>query len=142
MLYMTRNCHIWLEHNIFCQFWGLPALCVCVAAACGASATSEKTHPGILEHVSCGCCRLFVDLLSILGSPKWYRHMTPTTTTTRDGPTTATPSSHQQAPRTGTKYPVQETPLTLIICLRKIWHPACRGGPPINRASSGAISSS
>ena len=44
--------------------WTIPALCVCVRAACGASATSEKTRPGILEHVSCGCCRF----LSILGS--------------------------------------------------------------------------
>ena len=43
---------------------GLPALCVCVRAACGASATSEKTRPGILEHVSCGIC----NILSILGS--------------------------------------------------------------------------
>ena len=30
-------------------------------------------------------------------------------------PTTATPSSHQQAPRTRIKYPVQGIPLTLMI---------------------------
>ena len=28
--------------DIVCRFQGLPALCVCVAAACGASATSTK----------------------------------------------------------------------------------------------------
>ena len=32
-----------------------------VAAACGASATSEKTRPGILEHVSCGFCHFLND---------------------------------------------------------------------------------
>jgi len=31
-------------HLLFCRFHGLPALCVCVAAACGASATSEKAR--------------------------------------------------------------------------------------------------
>ena len=36
------------------HFQKLPAGCVCVAAACGASATSEKHAPGFLEQVSCG----------------------------------------------------------------------------------------
>jgi hypothetical protein len=37
--------YILLESYLFCRFQGLPAGCVCVAAACGASATSEKTRP-------------------------------------------------------------------------------------------------
>ena len=43
---MARICHMWLEIYLSYRFHGLPALCVCVRAACGASATSEKTHPG------------------------------------------------------------------------------------------------
>jgi len=47
----------------FCRFRGPLALCVCVAAACGASATSEKTLPWIF-----GTCIVdFVDFLSISG---------------------------------------------------------------------------
>ena len=33
------------EHVGSCRFQGPPALCGCVAAACGASATSEKNTP-------------------------------------------------------------------------------------------------
>jgi len=36
---------------------GSPALCVCVAAACGASATSEKNTLWFWEHASCGPSR-------------------------------------------------------------------------------------
>ena len=50
---------------IFCRFQPPQALCVCVRAACGASATSEKTRPWILEHVFCGVC----DFKAILRSP-------------------------------------------------------------------------
>ena len=38
-----RTCR--LEIYFVCRFHGLPALCVCVAAACGALATSEKSTP-------------------------------------------------------------------------------------------------
>jgi len=42
---MARICHMWLEIYLSYQFHGLPAGCVCVAAACGASATSKKNTP-------------------------------------------------------------------------------------------------
>jgi len=35
---------------LFCWFQSLTAGCVCVQAACGALATSEKTGPWILEY--------------------------------------------------------------------------------------------
>ena len=54
------------EIDVFCRFQGPTALCVCVAAACGASAPSEKHTPGFVEHVSCGFCVF----LSISGPPK------------------------------------------------------------------------
>jgi len=55
-----------LEIYLLCWFQGLPAGCVCVWAACGASTTSEtKTRTWILEHVFCGCC----DFKTILRSP-------------------------------------------------------------------------
>ena len=38
----------------FYFFPGPQALCVCVGAACGASATSDKTRSGILKRVPCG----------------------------------------------------------------------------------------
>ena len=47
------------------RFQGLPAGCVCVVAACGASATSEKTRPGFLEHVSCGFGRYLENFVAI-----------------------------------------------------------------------------
>mgnify|MGYP002805956292 CR=1 FL=1 len=83
-----------------------PELCDWWWPASGGSAPSEKTRPGILEHVSCGFCRC----LSILGSPKWYRHrMTPmtTTATSQQGPC---PTATGKQTRTGTKYPVQGKP--------------------------------
>jgi len=57
-------CILWILYFVV-DFSPSQALCVCVAAACSASATSEKTSPGFLEHVSCG----FSQLSSILGSP-------------------------------------------------------------------------
>ena len=36
-----------------------------MVAACGASATSEKTRPGFLEHVSCGFGRYLENLVVI-----------------------------------------------------------------------------
>jgi len=59
-----------LEHvsRGFCGFLsisGPPALCICVAAACGASATSKKHAPWFLEHVFCGVC----DFCTVLRSP-------------------------------------------------------------------------
>ena len=47
-----------------CRFHSLPALCICVAAACGTSATSEKRHPWSFE-VSCG----FVHVCRFQGQP-------------------------------------------------------------------------
>jgi len=44
------------EMLLLCQFNGLPALCVRVAAACGALATSEQNKPlELLEYVYYGC---------------------------------------------------------------------------------------
>jgi len=48
-------CILWILYFVV-DFSPSQALCVCVAAACSASATSEKTSPGFLEHVSCGFC--------------------------------------------------------------------------------------
>ena len=64
-LYIVRNCNILLEFYLFCWFQSLPAGCVCVRAACGASATSEKTCPWMLEDVFCGFC----DFKAILRPP-------------------------------------------------------------------------
>ena len=98
-------CILWIL--LFVNDFRVPQPCASVSQLPAALRRSQKKHaPGFLEYVSCGCCRC----LSMFGSQKWYRHMTPT----RDEPTTATPSSHQQAPRTGTKYPAQGTHLTLI----------------------------
>ncbi len=52
---------------ILCRFQGPPALCGCVAAACGASVTSEKNTPlDFVEYVSCG----FSQFLTISRPPK------------------------------------------------------------------------
>ena len=95
---ISKSQHFWkisqmpTKQCMFLPVSGSPSTVRLVVFACGASAGSEKTRPGCLEHVSCGCCRC----LSILGSPKWYRHrMTPTTATTSQQP--PHPSSHQQA---------------------------------------------
>jgi len=50
-----------VDFAICYRFQPPPALCVCVAAACAASATSVKTRPGILLHVSCQLLSIFVD---------------------------------------------------------------------------------
>jgi len=49
-------------NSYLCGIWfhGLPAGCVYVRAACGASATSNKTCPWIFEHAFCGCCDCWV----------------------------------------------------------------------------------
>ena len=58
--------YIFLEICVFHRFQSLPALCVCVAAACGASATSEKTRPW-----NFGVCILrILSFLTISGPPK------------------------------------------------------------------------
>ena len=46
---------MFLKFAFVCRFQGPPALCVCVAAACGASAPSEKTLPWIF-----GVCILWI----------------------------------------------------------------------------------
>jgi len=53
--YIVGKYHIWLDIYIFCWFQSLPAGCVCVRAACGASATSEKHGPGFwnMDFVIC-----------------------------------------------------------------------------------------
>jgi len=83
---------------MFCQFHGLPALCVCVAAASGASATSEETH-----HCIVGACILWN--LSIFIDFRVPQVVLAQNDTDGDGdggngddePTTAMPYSHQQA---------------------------------------------
>jgi len=55
--------NIWFEFYICCWFQSLIAGCVCVRAACGASATS-KTRPWILEHAFLGFCDFWVILRS------------------------------------------------------------------------------
>ena len=69
---------------------GLPALCVCVAAACGASATSKKTHTWIF-----GTCILWIlwyfVILSYLEAPWDPRN-------TQEAPRKH-PGSTQEAPR-------------------------------------------
>ena len=63
---VERVGYIFLEICVFHRFQSLPALCVCVAAACGASAPSEKTRPW-----SFGVCILrILSFLTISGPPK------------------------------------------------------------------------
>ncbi len=74
----------------------------------------QKKHaPGISEHVSCGFSRFS----SILGSPKWHRHMTPTThdaqhTTSQQPPHPAATSKH---PAQGSNVLFRGNPLTLMM---------------------------
>ena len=44
-----------------------------VVIACGASAVSEKTRPGLLEHVSCGCCRYLNNFVVIRAGGTWVQ---------------------------------------------------------------------
>ena len=63
------------DSDIFLLFLGSPSRVRVCCAACGASEPSEKTRPGILEHVPYvfyGSLFFFIDVdvfVSVLGSP-------------------------------------------------------------------------
>ena len=67
MIEIWKNQHLWKNVDIsyliidmFTDFKVPPELCDWWWPASGGSAPSEKTRPGILEHVSCGFCRFLL----------------------------------------------------------------------------------
>ena len=71
-LSISAKCY-WLfmicsDLNCFCRFEGLPAGCVCVVAACGASATSDKTRPW-----NFGACILWISASSTKNQRKFNK---------------------------------------------------------------------
>ena len=74
-----------------------PELCEWWWPASDGSAASEKTRPGILEHVSHGCCRFVMFVVDV-----WVPQVVPAQNDADDGddddePTSAMPHSQRQA---------------------------------------------